>query len=1167
MVSHVHMCNTDTILDSGASHCMFPLNYPNLRKFEQSKSYATMADQSARLTLYGTAKYGTFDVIVADVQRPLISEGVLTGPPYNMNVVKSGNHAWILDSTKEESASDYIVCHCTREHDNLYHIVDPTQLLKFQQPISISYGLINNVSTTLQLKGNRQLSHNQSYGNLNPLEVLHVILGHLSEQQIKRIVKNNLVNGLKFSYDKIKHLKLGLCPICVVTKMKAFPVYRSLSIKKHGIFEYISFDIIEFGQHKLSIDGYRYVALFVDQCTNKLMVYGMKTKDELLINLKLLIHQYGPTRNQQSCKLKFLNCDSGSEQLGQEFLSYCQLNSIYLMVSAPYKHQQNLVECFVEAVKNGVRVAMMYNKAPYYLWYHAIVYYIHTYNQVPTRSDDRSKDEHFYGVKSDVSTAVPFYAVGYFHIPKELRDDKVYGSKASQCRFIGYADDVNWTNSPQISARNKTNFVSYKDSYILLLDQHKRIIRHDVIFELYSNQPTILNAVPTDRNPTTTNSDSDPSNQQFIEEFDQQLGQTIRDPLSIFSKSALQEKSSESNVSEENQQQETEKRSTDSSRSKRSERSTDKYLLYKSNLSAKHPTISQVDSSADDSPKSLLIPLTLAEALAGPDSSNWFNAWQKELNKISDRKTWVPATDGEKAAKLSTALKSKFTFRLTCLNDGSWKYKVRLVACGYSQIAGSDFHETFAPTARFKSICIVLNLATICNWDIQGLDIENAFLESDLDEVIYMKLPTDVYCESTGQPVIVKLQKSLYGLKQAGELFYRLMRSILILEPLSMKCCIHDMCVFTTHNVETSESGIVVLWVDDIIVTGNSRVIIDRIIKHIEDHVTKMSNMGEISRYIGLDITRDRAKHTLVLTQVPYVKSVIGKLGPNLKPTKVPLNPYHDYREVNTGESNKPLHVELGSLRYIADRTKPSLQLSLSLLQAGANNPTQIQIDGVKHVIRYLTGTVHEGLSFARGLDSEPLVELFGLCDASYIPAHDSRGQLAFALFLNLNSGTVEAKSVKDTTVSTSATHVELKAMYLCLLAIIWARGFLTELGFPPTRATTIWSDSASARQLVNSFHLSAKSQHLTMRVNAINQEVVNGVVEIKYIDTENNSVDVLTKALPIIPFVRHTNTLQLGHANRTIRAKAEKAPRPISFKAKLKKITTAKVRHFAHTN
>ena len=43
----------------------------------------------------------------------------------------------------------------------------------------------------------------------------------------------------------------------------------------------------------------------------------------------------------------------------------------------------------------------------------------------------------------------------------------------------------------------------------------------------------------------------------------------------------------------------------------------------------------------------------------------------------------------------------------------TWKYKVRLVACGYSQIAGRDFHQTFAPTAKFKSICIILNLAAI----------------------------------------------------------------------------------------------------------------------------------------------------------------------------------------------------------------------------------------------------------------------------------------------------------------------------------------------------------------------------------------------------------------------------------------------------------------------
>ena len=68
---------------------------------------------------------------------------------------------------------------------------------------------------------------------------------------------------------------------------------------------------------------------------------------------------------------------------------------------------------------------------------------------------------------------------------------------------------------------------------------------------------------------------------------------------------------------------------------------------------------------------------------------------------------------------------------------------------------------TFAPTAKFKSICIVLNLAAIFDWDLHGIDIENAFLESDLEETIYMKLPVDTYSEPNGKPVIVRLKKSL----------------------------------------------------------------------------------------------------------------------------------------------------------------------------------------------------------------------------------------------------------------------------------------------------------------------------------------------------------------------------------------------------------------------
>jgi hypothetical protein len=98
----------------------------------------------------------------------------------------------------------------------------------------------------------------------------------------------------------------------------------------YGVFECSSFDIIEFGQQFRSIDGYRYVALYVDHSTNKLIVYEIKRKDELLSTLKLIIHQYGPTRNRNSLTLNYLNCDSGSEQLEATFLTYCRTNNIYI---------------------------------------------------------------------------------------------------------------------------------------------------------------------------------------------------------------------------------------------------------------------------------------------------------------------------------------------------------------------------------------------------------------------------------------------------------------------------------------------------------------------------------------------------------------------------------------------------------------------------------------------------------------------------------------------------------------------------------------------------------------------------------------------------------------------------------------------------------------------
>ena len=160
-----------------------------------------------------------------------------------------------------------------------------------------------------------------------------------------------------------------------------------------------------------------------------------------------------------------------------------------------------------------------------------------------------------------------------------------------------------------------------------------------------------------------------------------------------------------------------------------------------------------------------IIPKTLRIALTLPDAKEWLACWQNELNALLKYNIGILVA----APRYHKVLKSRIVFKIKYGPDGSiLKYKARFVACGYSQSYGLDYLETFAPVVQLPALRLMLALCVNLGLKTFHIDFENAFLQADLSETIYVKLPEGAeQFDKDGRPLVMKLKKSLYGLKQS----------------------------------------------------------------------------------------------------------------------------------------------------------------------------------------------------------------------------------------------------------------------------------------------------------------------------------------------------------------------------------------------------------------
>lgn len=517
---------------------------------------------------------------------------------------------------------------------------------------------------------------------------------------------------------------------------------------------------------------------------------------------------------------------------------------------------------------------------------------------------------------------------------------------------------------------------------------------------------------------------------------------------------------------------------------------------------------------------------SLKDALASPEASFWKQAINEEFETIQSAGTYK-----ETESTPTRALPSGIILRLKRDEDGKpARFKARLVARGNLQtVTDSSYASRYAPVACFDLVRILLVLSAAFGWSRHQVDVKGAFLYSKLPETtnIFLRLPSiDGVPGATGN--VVKLLKSLYGLREAPKLWYSTLANAL--KSLGFKRLISSECLFALRRGKNKV--ILLSYVDDLALFGDEGLIIW--VKEKLKSLFKITDLGKSKYFLGVAIVENA--ENITLTQAPMIEKLLEAVNMSTcKPAKTPLPLSHVLYECRTAPTpaeikemvNVPYQEVLGSLLYLSTRTRPDISTAVSMLGKFSSAPAPRHWKAMKQVVRYLQGTKQVGLVFKKGCDGT----LEAWSDADWARDQDKRRSRS-GIVLTIGGNPVSWTSKLQPSVALSTCEAEFYALSECVREVNWVRQVLKELGFDTEEPTCVYQDNLGTIRWTDEVQGLRKVKHVGIRYHSVKETVEHQSVQVLYTPSQENKADSLTKALVGSSFEKHCQLLHVAPAS-----------------------------------
>lgn len=451
---------------------------------------------------------------------------------------------------------------------------------------------------------------------------------------------------------------------------------------------------------------------------------------------------------------------------------------------------------------------------------------------------------------------------------------------------------------------------------------------------------------------------------------------------------------------------------------------------------------------------------------------------------------------------------------------------------------GIDFSESYAFVIGTDSERIMSAIAIFYRYHTIVLDFKNFFLQGTPreDEITYVEQAPG-YAAKGKETWVCKLQKTLYGLPTSPLRAQERLIEVLVKKAGFTQLSSEPMVFHRHQGSKFINAG---FHVDDGKFITNDKFFFDEVQTILNNEGLKGAPVEKPSKFLGIQY--DYHLNSIHLHQEANILQFIQSMQlADAKPSFTPMEEKEGRDEV-LNDDDDPL-VDLPTYQSLAGqaiwllRTRYDCMYTIMSICRDMSKPRQSSFQRCKRLGRYLRGSSQQGLTFHAHTDNSTL-NTYAYVDASlYVKSVSGiavfLGKPNFTHHTNTNAAII-CFSKKESLAVSSTMDAELLALERGTVACEWVTQFRQELGFPQESPSTIFTDSQTAIRFLEGTGANPNRQtrHLRRRVHFIREAISKNKIQLKFVPSEFNCADVLTKPLGKVLHHRHINNL-MGRPRR----------------------------------